>query len=112
MFLGGNFMMPKNILSPLAAAERMELYYIAHPGSPSAVRRPQLSIRSGVWVALLGDSVRQGIVGFGATVEAALRAFDAQYFKFIRQPETTAALNSSRTRRDSRKRPRRGVMRL
>src|SRR5205085_8826365 len=111
MFLGGNFMMSKNILSEMAAAERMELYYIAHPGSPSAVRRPQLSIRSGVWVALLGDSVRQGIAGFGATVETALAAFDAQYFKFLRQPVTRDALNSSGTRRNSRK-PQRGVERL
>ena len=105
-------MMAKNILSPLAAAERMELYYIAHPGSPSAVRRPQLSIRSGVWVALLGESVRQGIAGFGATVEAALAAFDAQYFKFIRQPEIKPASISSRTRQEKRKESRRGVTRL
>ena len=105
-------MMPKNIFSAVAAAERMELYYIAHPGSPSAVRRPQLSIRSGVWVALLGESVRKGIAGFGGTVEAALAAFDAQYFKMIRQPETKPALiGSSRTKRDNRKHSRRGVTR-
>ena len=105
-------MMSKNILSEMAAAERVELYYTAHPGSPSAVRRPQLSIRSGVWVALLGESVRQGIAGFGATVEAALRAFDAQYFKFIRQPETKSPPSSSRTRPQKRKGSPRGVMRL
>lgn len=83
--------MPKDILSAVAANERMELYYLANPGSPSAVRRPHLAIRSGVWVALLGESVAKGIAGFGATVEAALSAFDQQYFKAIHPPEMTAA---------------------
>src|SRR5262249_48939470 len=36
------------------ALEEMELYCTAHPGSPSATRRPALSIRSGLWIALLG----------------------------------------------------------
>src|SRR2546423_9365678 len=69
-----------------AAMERAELYFAAHPASPSAVRRPALSKRSGVWVAMLGKNVREGIVGFGATVEAALRAFDAQYLAALRPP--------------------------
>src|SRR5436190_7661794 len=112
MFLGGNLMMPKNILSAMAAAERTELYYMAHPGSPSAVRRPKLSIRSGVWVALLGESVRKGIVGLGATVEMALAAFDAQYLKFIRQPETKPVLVRSRPKRESRKSSRARATRL
>ena len=63
----------------LAAMEQMELYCQAHPGSPSAVRRPQLFVRGDLWVALLGPSVEEGIVGIGSTVTAALRAFDAQY---------------------------------
>jgi hypothetical protein len=61
------------------ALEEMESYCAAHPGSPSAVRRPALSIRSGLWIALLGSSVKEGIVGIGSTVEAALRAFDTRY---------------------------------
>jgi len=67
-----------------AAMERAELYFTAHPGSPSAVRRPKLSRRSGTWVALLGPSVKAGIVGFGPTIEAALRAFDVQYLAALR----------------------------
>jgi len=70
----------------LAALERMELYCAAHPGSPSAARRPQLLYRGQLWVALLGPSVEQGIVGIGQTVEAALRAFDAQYLAGLRPP--------------------------
>lgn len=70
----------------LAAMERMELYCDANPGSPSAARRPQLLSRGQLWVALLGPSVEEGIVGIGPTVEAALRAFDAQYLAGLRPP--------------------------
>jgi hypothetical protein len=52
-------------------------YCVAHPGSPSAVRRPRLFFRSELWIALLGPSVEEGIVGIGSTVAAALRAFDS-----------------------------------
>src|SRR6516165_11934520 len=61
------------------AFEEMRSYCGAHPGSPAAVRRPVLSIRSGLWIALLGPSLEEGIVGIGYTVESALRAFDVQY---------------------------------
>src|SRR5262249_34713714 len=61
------------------AVVEMGSYCAAHPSSPSAVRRLALSIRSGLWIALLGPSVEEGIFGIGSTVEAALRAFDRQY---------------------------------
>ena len=77
-------MKAKDICRAVAALERAELYYAAHPGSPSAVRRPALSVRSGTWIALLGRNIEDGIVGFGSTVEAALRAFDAQYLAALR----------------------------
>jgi hypothetical protein len=73
-------------LAAMSATERAELYYAAHPGSPSAVRRPAISTRSGTWVVLLGPNVREGIAGFGTTIEAALRAFDAQYLGTLRPP--------------------------
>jgi len=63
----------------LAAMEEMERYCAAHPGSPTAIRRPRLSIRGRTFVALLGPAIEEGITGFGDTVQAALRAFDAQY---------------------------------
>jgi hypothetical protein len=68
------------------ATEEMERYCAAHWGSPSAVRRPRLFIRSGLWIALLGPTVEEGIVGIGATVGAALRSFDAQYLAGLRPP--------------------------
>jgi hypothetical protein len=70
------------------AVEEMESYCAAHPGSPSAVRRPVLSIRMGLWIALLGPSLEEGIVGIGYTVELALRAFDRQYMAGLRPPPT------------------------
>jgi len=70
-----------------AALERSELYYMAHPGSPSAVRRPTLSFRAGTWVALLGPNVQEGIAGLGSSIEAALRSFDAQYLNSLRPPD-------------------------
>jgi hypothetical protein len=76
----------------LAATEQMELYCQAHPGSPVAVRRPRLFVRGELWIALLGPSVEEGIVGIGPTVTAALRAFDAQYLAGLR-PSTEAISN-------------------
>ena len=73
-------------LDRFAAMQRAALYYDLHPGSPSAVRTPELFKRSGLWVALLGRNVRDGIAGFGPTVEAALRAFDDQYSNALPGP--------------------------
>ena len=70
----------------LTAMHRMELYCAAHPGSPSTARRPQLLFRNQLWIALLGPNKDEGIVGIGQTVEAALRAFDAQYLAGLRPP--------------------------
>jgi hypothetical protein len=67
----------------LAAMQEMHSYCLTHPGSPSAMRRPQLSIRGDLWIALLGPSVEKGIVGIGPSVGAALRAFDTQYLDFL-----------------------------
>ena len=61
------------------AMEQMEIYCTAHPDSPSAMRRPKLFVRNDLWIALLGPSIEEGIVGIGPSVAAALRAFDAQY---------------------------------
>src|SRR5881396_3514088 len=80
-----------------AAGYQMEQYCREHPGSPSAVRRPQLFFRGDLWIALLGPCMEQGIVGIGPTVPAALRAFDAQYLARLRPPnETTSRSMKSR----------------
>jgi hypothetical protein len=84
----------------LVAVEEMQLYCLAHPGSPSAVRRPQLSIRGDLWIALLGPSVKKGIVGIGPSVDAALRAFDAQYLNFPGRATAPKIRNSAYRARD------------
>jgi hypothetical protein len=76
----------RHFTDAMAAMEQMELYCEAHPGSPSAVRRPRLFARGELWVALMGPHVEEGIVGIGPTVTAALRAFDAQYLAGLRPP--------------------------
>jgi hypothetical protein len=68
------------------AIEQMKVYCASHSGSPSAVRRPQLFFRSDLWIALLGPTIEEGIVGIGPTVTAALRAFDARYLGRLRPP--------------------------
>jgi hypothetical protein len=80
-----------------AAIEEMKVYCAVHPGSPSAVRHPQLFFRGEVWIAVLGPSVEEGIVGIGATIAAALRAFDSQYAAGVRPPvETTSKVGNLR----------------
>ena len=74
-----------------AALEQMEHYCAERPGSPSAVRRPQLFFRGDLWIALLGPNLEEGIVGIGSTVGAALRAFDTQYVAGQRLPNETIA---------------------
>jgi hypothetical protein len=69
------------------AIKEMERYCEMHSNGPAAVRRPKLSMRGRNYVVLLGNSVGDGIVGFGSTVSAALRAFDLQYLKTIRPPQ-------------------------
>ena len=73
------------------------------------MRRPRLFFRSELWIALLGPSVEEGIVGIGSTVMAALRAFDAQYLAGLRPPSETVGTAStlqadSVARRPSRRR--------
>jgi hypothetical protein len=69
----------QQINMPEQAREGMIKYCASHPKSPTAMRRPQLSFRNGLWIALLGTSVNEGIIGIGVTVEDALRAFDTRY---------------------------------
>jgi len=74
-----------------AATERAEVYFMARPGSPSAVRRPRLLFRSGKWIALLGDSVQNGIAGSGKTVEEALGEFDSRYLDALHPPKAQSS---------------------
>jgi hypothetical protein len=81
-----------------AAIEEMKYYCATHPGSPSAVRRPELFVRGDLWIALLGPNMDEGILGIGPTVAAALRAFDTQYLIALPPPNKTAT-HSTKPRR-------------
>jgi len=76
--------MKEKTTEAIAAQERAELYFMAHPRGAAAARRPRLVKHGQLWVALLGANVTQGIVGIGPTVEAALHAFDIRYLNYVR----------------------------
>ena len=76
-------MKTKNVKRSEEAIKGAENYFAAHPGSPSALRRPKLRIRSGTCFATLGWTFER-IVGVGMTVEGAFRSFDAQYLAALR----------------------------
>jgi hypothetical protein len=67
----------------LMAMQEMERYCEAHPNGPVSLRHPRLFLRGRTFVALLGPSIEAGVVGFGDTVQAALRAFDVQYSRSL-----------------------------
>ena len=77
-------------LKRLAVIQRRDLYYMAHPGSPSAVRRPRLFMQGKGWAAFLDPGLQGGTAGSGPTVEAALNDFDAQYLRALRAREVAA----------------------
>jgi hypothetical protein len=81
----------------VTAIEQMTIYCTAHPDSPSAVRQPKLFIRNDLWIALLGPSIDEGIVGIGPTVAAALRAFDAQYVAGMPNETISASIKPERS---------------
>ncbi len=43
---------------------------------PSVIFRPSLTIDGNGWCALYGDNLQDGVAGYGATPDAAMRSFD------------------------------------
>ncbi len=74
-----------------AALEEMVRYCEAHSDGPAALRKPQLYMRGTNFVVLLGPNIAEGIAGFGRTVSAALRAFEVQYLRSVRAPDSELA---------------------
>jgi hypothetical protein len=79
------------------AVEQMDIYCTGHPDSPSAMRRPKLFVRNDLWIALLGPSIEEGIVGIGPNVAAALRAFDVQYVAGVPNETISASIKPERS---------------
>src|SRR5919106_965694 len=80
-----------------AAIEQMKHYCAEHPGSPAAVHHPELCFRGDLWIAQLGPSLNENIVGIGPTISAALRAFDAQYLGRPPNETTPPSMNPRRS---------------
>jgi len=64
-----------------------QTYYARYPASPAAIQQPTIIVDHGRYVAMLGSSIEQAIIGFGSSVSSALRAFDYQYSALLRRAE-------------------------
>jgi hypothetical protein len=71
----------------LAPVFQFEKYCGENPHSPSAIVKPNITLRGGFWFALLGSG-EHGILGIGQSVHAALQAFDHEYVSPVRRPYT------------------------
>jgi hypothetical protein len=80
------------------AVVQVEQYFVDHPRSPSAVRRPKIFREGDTFIVLLGRDVQHGIVGLGNTVANALRAFDLQYCNALRSPQNRSVGGKVRMR--------------
>ena len=52
---------------------------------PSVLYRPTLYVDGDKWCALLGENIQIGVVGFGASPDEAMRAFDTAWFEKLPQ---------------------------
>lgn len=62
-----------------ALMREVEKYCAAHPGGAAALRHPQIAIDHGRFVAYTEPSIKGGVLGFGTSIDSALRAFDDLY---------------------------------
>ena len=49
--------------------------------------RPTLYVDGDKWCALLGENIQIGVVGFGASPDEAMRAFDKAWFEKLPQQD-------------------------
>ena len=54
---------------------------------PSVLYRPSLYADDDKWCALLGENLQTGVVGFGASPDEAMRAFDKAWFEKLPQQD-------------------------
>ena len=53
---------------------------------PSVLFRPSIAMDGPLWCALYGDNIQEGVCGFGATPDAAMRDFDAAWNRAAKEP--------------------------
>ena len=54
---------------------------------PSVLYRPTLYVDGDKWCALFGENIQIGVVGFGASPDEAMRAFDTAWFEKLPQKD-------------------------
>ncbi len=64
---------------PEGRKEALEDYLQSHPDSLAAKVRPKIGMERNVWFALAGENMVTGIAGFGPTIPAALKSWEANY---------------------------------
>lgn len=64
-------------------AARNQAEYYEELKRPSMMLKPQISIDGNQWCALYGESLRDGVAGFGDTPELAYRDFDNNWFNCL-----------------------------
>ncbi len=86
---------------PSSVAREVKNYYRLHPDGPAAMRHPRVVLEHGRYVALLGPSVKGGVIGFGTSVASALRVLDELYRKPVRAVRRSCPqINARGTRRN------------
>ena len=76
--------METTMMNEFTVSQEVEAYCTAHPNTPSAMQRPRVMFSRGLCIAFVGINVQNGIVGFGPSLEAALRSFDQRYLAQFR----------------------------
>jgi len=74
--------LPIEELPPLIR-EDVEDFLEAHPRSPAARLRPQMSMVEDIWLAFIGPEVRRGASGLGYTPCDALEDFNRHFMEPI-----------------------------
>lgn len=77
-----------NAIAMHAEQARHEICFAAGEyARPSVLYRPCLSRDGNQWCALYGTNLQDGVAGFGASVDEAMRDFDTQWHKRIEEPK-------------------------
>ncbi len=64
---------------PREQKEALEDYLQSHPDCLAAKVRPKIGMERNIWFVLVGKDMISGVVGFGRTIVAALKSWEANY---------------------------------
>jgi len=78
-FLGVTSLAIEELPGPIK--EDVEEYLERHPLSPAARLRPKIGMADDVWLAFIGQELREGASGLGQTPRAALEDFNRHFME-------------------------------